>query len=398
MDDASGNGPLVGAEVDVVDSSGRKSSGKTDVSGTVKIADVAVPYDLSVTHALLSSPVVILGRRERSIRVPVSTPPSLPESQRKHTFTVQLQVPPCTPSCALFVLSKSVHGIGQLVDALPNSASWRPVTVTLNHSFYLGGMGASELVTMHAIVRNDAQTVWAYKEIASLGEKGGASTVGGSLVPIGTRGTVTVNALLPDATDNFTPSVGVSLLLAGGARLPLLTAESTAGVAIVPDIPGSRIQGTASLRDMDLARMSDNELYSQAGSDAAPPTTSSIDVTVYSPPIMTSPLFGGELPLGATAISWTSGAPGFAYAELYDIDHAKPVAIVFTDARAIPLASLKALGFTLTPSTYALDLSTDVGVKLAEVIDGSALSRRPVWISDVAHGATRASFRFAVSP
>lgn len=236
VEDPNGDGPVVGAEVQLVDASGKASKAITDAKGSVKLPSASAPYDLSVKHASMPTPYVVLGRREKSVRLPVWTTPSVPASQRTHTFNVAVQVPPCSTTCGLSVLSTSLHGGGQTVESIPTSASWRTMNVTLQHSFYRGGMGASELVTLHAISSNADRTAWGYREVASSGQKGGESTVGmGSLVQVGVRGSLTVNAVLPDATDNLTPSVGAMLVLAGGARLPLFSAQATSGVAIVPD-------------------------------------------------------------------------------------------------------------------------------------------------------------------
>jgi len=399
VEDAAGDGPVAGAEVQLVDASGKASKATTDAKGSVKLPSASAPYDLSVKHASMPTPYVVLGRRETSVRLPVWTVASVPASQRTHAFNVVVQVPPCSTNCGLSVLSSSVHGGGQTVESIPTSASWRTMNVTLQHSFYRGGMGASELVTIHAISSNADQTSWGYREVASSGQKGGESTVGmGSLVQVGVRGSLVVNGIFPDATDNLTPSVGAALVLAGGARLPLFSAQAASGVAIVPDIPASFVQATASLRDMALALSSDNELHASAQSELLPPTTASVDVTAYAPPAMTSPLFGAPLASGASAIAWTSGAPGLAYVELVDIDRKEPVAVVLTDESAIPLAKLRALGFADAPSTYAIDMSTIADVTLAQVIDANAPSRRPFWISDAAQSTGRATFRFTLSP
>ncbi|MBS2020265.1 MAG: hypothetical protein JST00_45820 [Deltaproteobacteria bacterium] len=396
MDAAS---PLAGAEVEVVDATGKKAKGTTDATGALKLANMAVPYDVSVKHPSAPTPLVVLGRRERSIRLPVWTLPSTPASERRHIFTVQVQVPPCSSSCSLVVVSASLHGGGQTIESIAASPSSQTKSVTLTHGFFRGGMGPSELVRIHAITRNAEQTSWAYREISTTGQRGGASSVAfGSLVPVGIQGSMTVDAIMPDATPNLNPTVGAMLLLAGGARLSLSSAEAPSASFVVPAIPGASLQATSSLRDMTLAQTTDDELYAYSETDPLPLATPSVGVTVYAPPTMTAPLMGGDLPSSAPAITWTTGAPGLGYVELYDLDRKEPVALVLTDERAVPLASLRGLGFALTPSTYAMDISSVANVSLAEVIDGSAPSRRPIAVSGRAQASARAMFRFTISP
>jgi hypothetical protein len=357
------NATVASRPVRVRGADGKNVDVMTDATGAFTAPGVLTPYDVRVSpEGLTDYATVYLRLRDSAVHLTgFRTTPN--PANVTQTFNMGVLLPSNCATCQVTFASKSAHGRGATTVAFGSGST--TATGAVAHSFVSDG-SPSEAVTMDILVHDVPATWFRYQQV-SLTAVAGRTSPGGlfapPLVPVYSVTTTLQTAAVPA---NWTPQMSLSLHLASGNDVQLLTAGALTATTVLPDISGAGPWAYAWA--VDPVNNSDATVTrdSQARSGYLSGATGSIALSASAPLQDVVPAPHGTSSVAGPGISWAP-APS-TVTSTYIVDASNRGAYVITEGSQIAWADLASLGIQVAPGAYSMSFITTPDTTLASYV------------------------------
>ena len=391
--------PVFGRPVSVVDARGRSVSILTDDGGSFHVADVVVPYDVSIAGSPSSTAPVTtawLGLGTASPRFDVLDRDSAPTPPAPATLDMVVTLPPCTNRCWIAAATASRSGRGQAAASYGVGESRRRITI--EHAFLLATPDEEEKATIHLLTGDESFSSYAAAEVVSVVVPGTGVDLGVlPLAPTEATGAVTVAVRGPDIPAAWHWTVATNLSFPDGASMTLQYVDGPALVTHLPRLGGASFAiGAWAQSPPENGSLAQNASFAWSGRLSL--TASAVAMDLPTPARLLQPPRGGTLSRRADGFSWTART-GASSLVIRDLDRGRPFLRLHAAGASASFDRLARLGIHAPDiGEYLIELTAKPTSSVDDLVSDSAPLSGLEIDSPLAGASAYEQFSFVVTP